>query len=284
MRSAARSARLAVLLVWAVIGTAFSGTGCCVLCTRPSPSDQQLARRVEQLIEKASIPGVKQVQASARKGLVTLGGIVETPEALQRAVVVAASDPHVRELSFLGVTFDPPELSDEEIESLMREAARQAIGAELADQLGYYCEDHFGVVYGTLPSLVLRQRLDEAMRSVKGIGPYFVAVEVVLEDPPPDDTVAAAVRRKLHNPLDVKNLLLIGSKIDVTVENNVVRLDGTVRNYLAKLVAKQQAERVEGVRYVINNLQVRGHTEPRGAQADQAAEDARDTAQPSKSD
>ncbi len=276
MRSAPANTRRVVLLLSAAIIATLTGAGCCALCTRPSPSDRQLARRIERVVEKAGIPGVKQVQASARQGLVTLGGIVESPEALQRAVVLVASDPGVEELSFLGVTFDPPKLSDKQIVALMRAAARRAIGPEYADRLGYYCEDHFGVVYGTLPSLALRQRLDEAMRGVRGIGPYFVAVEVVLEDPPPDDVVARAVRRKLRNPLDVKNLLLIGSDIDVTVEDNVVRLEGTVRNYLAKLVAKQQAETVEGVRYVVNHLRVRrrhGQTEePFRQQTNDAAE------------
>ena len=233
-------------------------TGCQSLCVGPSLADRELADRVRSLIQKAQIPGVKQVQASARNGLVTLGGIVETPVALQRAVVLAASDPHVRDLSFLGVKFDPPALSDAQIVEHMRAAARKAIGPELAEQLGYFCEDHFGVVYGTLPNLRLRQQLDEAIRNVPGIGPYFVAVEVVLQDPPPDEAVAQAVRKKLHNPLDVKNLLLLGSDIRVRVDENVVILEGTVKNFLAKLVATQQAETVDGVRYVINHLRVDG--------------------------
>jgi osmotically-inducible protein OsmY len=235
---------------------AFSLAGCCGPCSRPSPEDQQLAQQIRELIERAEIPGVQQVQVSAHRGHVTLGGVVTNPVALQRAVVLAAGHPQVQQLSFLGVQFEPPEVSDEELVERMRQAAIAAIGPDHAGRLGYYCEDHFGVVYGTLPSLALRRRLDEAIRRVEGVGPYFIAVEVVLPDPPDDRALEQAVRRKLTNPLDLRNLWLAGSHIQIRSRQNVVLLEGTVRHYLARLIAEDQVRQVEGVRYVINRLRV----------------------------
>lgn len=230
--------------------------GCCALCQRPTADDVALANRVRERIQRAGIPGIKQVQASASNGLVTLGGIVESPAALQRAVILVGTDPGIRDLSYLGVKFDPPEVSDEEIVARMRKAAESVLGPELAGQLGYYCEDHFGVVYGVLPSAALRDRLDTAIRNVEGIGPYFVAVEVKLEDAPSDDAVKAAVERELHSFFNPRRLLLVGSHIEVECHKNVVILKGTVKNYLARMVAEQQAKQVPGVRYVINRLEV----------------------------
>ncbi len=230
--------------------------GCCAVCERPSPADSALAERVRQRIQRAGIPGVKQVQTSAKDGLVTLGGIVESPIALQRAVVLASMERDVRDLSYLGVRFDPPDVPDEEIVRRMKRAAAGVLGPDLAGELGYYCEDHFGVVYGTLPSAALRDRLDEAIRQVEGIGPYFIAVDVQLENPPPDDVVQRAVERELHSFFNPRRLLLIGSHIQVECKDNVVTLSGTVKSYLARMVAEQQARQVPGVRYVINRLRV----------------------------
>jgi hypothetical protein len=140
----------------------------------------------------------------------------------------------------------------------MQSAAEEAIGPELAGGLGYYCENHFAIVHGRLPSLPLREKLDEAVRAIPGVAQYHISCEVVLENPPSDEAVVAAVRRKLRSPFDLANTTFRASQIEVRSENNVVYLSGHASKLLGKLSAGSQAAQVDGVRYVVNHIQVPG--------------------------
>jgi osmotically-inducible protein OsmY len=158
----------------------------------------------------------------------------------------------------LGVEFEPPDVPDDVIVAHARNAADQAIGNDLASKLGYYCEDHRLFVYGTLPSLPLREKLEEAIRQVHGVGLYHVTCEVVLTDPPSDARVVAAVKRKFRRPLDLANITFRASQVEVTSVQNVVYLTGKANTLLGKLSAGAQAAQVEGVRYVVNRIEVPG--------------------------
>ena len=230
----------------------------CMSLPRATCSDEAFADYIHTQAEKFPLPGLYELRTTAAGGHVTLGGRVDSPETLRQLVTTLANTPGLCELSFFGMEFCPPDIPDEVIAAKARTAAAQAIGAECAGQLGYYCEDHFLVVTGKLPSLPLREKLDAAVRAVPGVGLYHVSCEVVMDNPPSDEQVVGAVRKKFRSPFELPNLTFRSSQIQITSKNNVVTLTGRVPNLLGKLSAGAQAAQVEGVRYVVNQIVVPG--------------------------
>ncbi|MBI3469224.1 MAG: BON domain-containing protein [Planctomycetes bacterium] len=225
---------------------------------RATCSDEAFADYIHTQAEKFPLPGLYELRTTAAGGHVTLGGRVDSPETLRQLVTILANTPGLCELSFFGMEFCPPDIPDDVIAANAQAEAAKAIGAECAAQLGYYCEDHFLVVHGKLPSLPLREKVDAAVRAVPGVGLYLIACEVVLEHPPSDEQVVAAVRKKFRSPFELPNLTFRASQIQITSKNNVVTLTGRVPNLLGKLSAGAQAAQVEGVRYVVNRIVVPG--------------------------
>jgi len=228
----------------------------CSHLPRATCSDEAFAEYMQVQAEKLPIPGVYELRTTAAGGHVTLGGRVDSPETLKELVKVIAMTPGLTQLSFFGVEFEPADVPDTEIASNARQAVAAAVGEELTSQLGFYCEDHRLFVHGRVPSSVVRERIDETVRRVPGVGLYHVSCEVILENPPSDDQVVAAVRRKFRRVGELPNLTFRASQIEVRSVNNVVHLSGRAPSYLGKLSAGSQAAHVEGVRYVINRIVV----------------------------
>lgn len=230
----------------------------CMSLPRATSSDEAFADYMHTQAEKFPLPGVSELRTTAAGGHVTLGGLVDSPATLKELVKNISNTPGLTQLSFFGMEFSPADIPDDVIAANARTAAVDCIGQELASQLGFYCENHNLFVYGKLPSLPLREKLDEAVRAVPGVGLYHVSCEVVLENPLSDDQVVAAVRRKFRRPLELPNLMFRASQVKVTSSNNVVYLTGTTPTFLGRLSAGSQAAQVEGVRYVVNQIQVKG--------------------------
>jgi osmotically-inducible protein OsmY len=235
--------------------TLFAG---CASLPRATCSDEAFADYIHTQAEKVSLPGLYELRTTADGGHVTLGGRVDSPETLRQLVTALATTPGLCELSFFGMEFCPPDIPDELIAANAREAAIKAIGPECACPLSYYCEDHFLVVTGKLPSLPAREKLDAAVRAVPGVGLYHVSCEVVMPNPPSDEQVVAAVRKKFRNPFELPNLTFRSSQIGIKSTNNIVTLTGRAPNLLGRLSAGAQAAQVEGVRYVVNRIMVPG--------------------------
>jgi hypothetical protein len=104
----------------------------------------------------------------------------------------------------------------------------------------------------------MREKLEETIRQVPGVGLYHVSCEIVLMNPPTDAQVVAAVRRKFRRPLQLPNFTFRASQVQVTSVNNVVHLSGKAPTLAGKLAAGAQAAQVEGVRYVVNRIEVPG--------------------------
>lgn len=254
MKVFALASAAAIQLVIGLV-TLTSITGCMSL-PRATCSDKEFADYMHTQAEKLPIAGIYELRATAAGGHVTLGGRVESPETLKQLVTVVASTPGLTELSFFGVEFAPADIPDQAIVANARQTAANVIGEDLASQLGYYCEDHRLFLYGKLPSLPMRERLDEAMRQLPGVGLYHLSVEIVMPDPPGDDQVVAAVRRKFRRVTELPNLAFRASQIQVQSVNNVIYLSGRAPTLLGKLSAGSQAAHVEGVRYVVNRIEV----------------------------
>lgn len=242
----------------ALLTLLLAGCTCCPCLPRASQSDEEFARIIHREAEQGALPGLTELRVSAAGGHVTLGGRADSPETVKQLVTAVAAIPKVCELSFYGMEFCPAPLPDEVIAAEARRAAGEAIGETLAAQLGYYCEDHFLIVYGRLPSLALREKLEAAVRTLPGVGRYHVSCEVVLPSPPRDAQVVAAVRRKFRRTFELPNLSFRASQVEVSSSNNVVHLGGRAPTYLGKLAAGAQAAQVPGVRYVVNHIQVPG--------------------------
>jgi hypothetical protein len=228
----------------------------CMSLPRATCGDKEFADYMHTQAEKLPIAGVYEVRTAAAGGHVTLGGRVGSPETLKQLVTAIANTPGLTELSFFGVEFAPADIPDDQIVADARLTAANVIGDELASQLGYYCEDHRLFVYGKLPSLPMRERLEEALRKLPGVGLYHVSVEIVMPNPPSDEQVVAAVRRKFRRVTELPNLAFRASQIQVQSVNNVVYLSGRAPSFLGKLSAGSQAAQVEGVRYVVNRIEV----------------------------
>ena len=69
-----------------------------------------------------------------------------------------------------------------------------------------------------------------------------------------DDTIAFQVKIKLAD-----DPLVQGGAINVTAENGVVTLSGAVRSNPAKAKAAKLAQKVKGVKQVVNDLVVNPH-------------------------
>lgn len=219
-------------------------------------SDKAFADYMHTQAEKLPIPGIYELRMSAAGGHVTLGGRFDSPETVKQLVKAIANTPGLTELSFYGVEFAPADIPDDQIVANARKVAAETIGDEQAAQLGYYCEDHRMFITGKLPSLPMRERLEEAMRQLPGVGLFHVSVEIVMEHPPSDAQVVAAVRRKFRRVGELPNLTFRASQIEVRSVNNIVYLSGKAPTLLGKLSAGSQAAQVEGVRYVINRIGV----------------------------
>lgn len=246
-----------VLSVAASVLAATLMAGCAVI-PRATQSDEAFADYVHTQAEKMPIPGIYELRTSAAGGHVTLGGRMDSPDTLKQVVRAVANTPGLTQLSFFGVEFDPPDIPDDVIVANARAEAATVIGADIATKLSFYCEDHRLFVYGTLPSLPMRERLEEAMRKVQGVGLYHVTCEVVLVNPPADARVVAAVKRKFRRPLELPNVTFRASQVEVKSINNVVYLTGKAPTLLGKLSAGAQAAQIEGVRYVVNRIEVPG--------------------------
>ena len=124
----------------------------CMSLPRATCSDEAFADYIHTQAEKVSLPGLYELRTTADGGHVTLGGRVDSPETLRQLVTALATTPGLCELSFFGMEFCPPDIPDEVIAANAREAAIKAIGPDCACPLSFYCEDHFLVVTGKLPS------------------------------------------------------------------------------------------------------------------------------------
>jgi osmotically-inducible protein OsmY len=243
--------------ILAAIAVAIATAGCMAL-PRSTCSDDAFANHIQGQAEKLPIPGIYELRATAAGGHVTLGGRVDSPETLKQIVRAVATTPGLTQLSFFGVELEPADIPDDIIVANARHEAALAIGDDIVSKLGFYCEDHRLFVYGTLPSLPMREKLEETIRQVPGVGLYHVSCEIVLENPPTDAQVVAAVRRRFRRPLQLPNLTFRASQVQVTSTNNVVCLTGRAPSLAGKLAAGAQAAQIEGVRYVVNRIEVPG--------------------------
>jgi osmotically-inducible protein OsmY len=230
----------------------------CMSLPRATCSDEAFAQYIHAQGEKLPIPGIYELRTTAAGGHVTIGGRVDSPETLRQLVRAVANTPGLTQLSFFGVEFEPADVPDDVIVSSARAAAASVIGEDIVSKLGFYCEDHRLFVYGTLPSLPMREKLEETIRQVPGVGLYHVSCEIVLMNPPSDAQVVAAVRRKFRKPLEMPNLTFRASQVQVASVNNVVYLSGKASTLAGKLSAAAQAAQIEGVRYVVNRIDVPG--------------------------
>lgn len=180
-------------------------------------------------------------------GIVTLRGRVRSLAQSLAAEDVAAS---VR--GVLGVVneveVDRAGLSDETIEGDLRRRFRDIPAIEAAGIEAEVSEGR-AVLIGRLPDARLRLRARDAAAEVEGV----VAVEDRLETPSSTDEAILAALRGLLAP---GSLARVAGKIRPTVEQGVVRLEGRVPSLAHRRQAEQLAWGVNGVRAVVNELEV----------------------------
>ncbi len=88
----------------------------------------------------------------------------------------------------------------------------------------------------------------------------IAAVPAVAQKPLTDDEIHDKVRERLAADRDVK-----GGGIEVDVQNGVVTLRGKVREEKQKTKAERITRKVQGVKQVVNELQVEFGSQPAGA-------------------
>src|SRR5438093_824263 len=100
----------------------------CMAIPRATRSDEEFAQYIHTQAEMFPIPGVYELRTTAAGGHVTIGGRVDSPVTLKELVRAVANTPGLTELSFFGVEFAPPNISDDEIVACARKAAADAVG------------------------------------------------------------------------------------------------------------------------------------------------------------
>lgn len=210
-------------------------------------SDKELKNRVKQaLLDNTESAGID-VHVDVNEGVVQLSGIVDVLSHRQQAEVIARGVEGVHEVkNGITVAMDG-DVADEAIESALR---GELGGNRLTRGIGIDVVRGRVTLLGRVDNLAQAR---EAYRLASGTrGVREVASELRLDEAAPDDaTVVNWVEQTLKDAgLDERH-------IDTAAENGRLRLSGWVDNPSQRQLVEDLASKVDGVRAVDNELDLR---------------------------
>ncbi len=170
-------------------------------------------------------PGVSSqlLTVTVEDGIVTMTGDVGSLLEADRAILLAETIRGVRGVVD-EMTIRPVTRSDAEITADLREAFRMDPVAD-AMQLEVRVEEGTVHLTGTVNSLAERDLVERVTKTVKGVRGVQSELEVSIDPERPDDEIKAEIWKRLRFDPYVQ-----GTEIDVTVDNGVATLEGTVRS------------------------------------------------------
>ncbi len=147
----------------------------------------------------------------------------------------------------------PPSLDAPQPERIDARGLRAVISANgvSIDNVTARIEQGRVTLTGQVPSYAERERAEEAVSRIRGV--TAVSNQLVVAAPRiSDDALRASVERALKNDPATDEY-----QVTVMAQNGVARLSGRVDSFQEKILAQRIAGRVEGVRDVDNQLQIR---------------------------
>ncbi|MGB9586803.1 MAG: BON domain-containing protein [Armatimonadota bacterium] len=214
-------------------------------------TDTDLERLVtEALAWEEKLP-YQNIRVRADEGVVLLAGTVETPEQKIKAVKTAEGIAGVTCVTDnLGVR-PPHRVQDEEIEQAVRERIERDGRLTSPEDFEVLVKNRIVHLRGEVTSIVEKWAALDDARSVPGV--KDVSDEIVLI---PQVTISDHILEHLVTAELTRLLGLDARNIHAHVENQVVRLQGTLHSGRQKSIAQQVASEIMGIRGVINDITI----------------------------
>lgn len=206
---------------------------------------------VDQLAWDSRVPADHVRVAVASDGTVTLSGTVPTHFARQAAEDDAWMIPGVQEVrNELAVQYRAALPEDAEIQENVRSALRWAPELDVADE-GVTVEGGTVTLEGSVDALWKKHRVEDLALNVTGVLNVRNHLVVAPTHRPADRAVGEAIVTALARTTDVNP-----DTLDVTVENGIVTLSGSVPSIEARRHVQRGAFYTGGVVDVRNRLTV----------------------------
>lgn len=193
----------------------------------------------------------RNIRVRSDEGVVFLSGTVETPEQKVKAVKTAEGIAGVTCVIDNLVVRPPHRIQDEEIEQAVRQ--RIETDGRLTSPKDFEVLVKNGIVHlrGEVTSVVEKWAVLDDARSVPGVRDVSDEIALIPQAPISDHILEELVNAELTRlfGLNARN-------IHAHVENQVVRLQGTLHSGWQKSMAQQIAGEIMGIRGVTNDITV----------------------------
>jgi len=207
-----------------------------------APTSDEVTRAVERELIRDPVVQADAIDVSTSDGVVTLSGTITDLLSRQRATRIAETVKGVR-TAVNTTTVRGTARTDEQIERDVRRALRQDPATD-AYEVGVSVEDAQVTLTGFVDSWAEKELAGTVAKGVRGV--VWVDNRIAVEHAPmrSDTEIEKDVTRRLH-----WNVLVDDALIDVSVEDGLVQLTGTVGSAAEKRLARAEA-RVSGARAV----------------------------------
>lgn len=214
-------------------------------------TDTDIERLVtEALAWEEKLPH-RNIHVRADAGVVILSGIVDTPEQKSKAVKAAEGIAGVTCVTDNLVVRPPHRVQDEEIEQAVRERIER--DGRLTSPEDFEVLVKNGIVHlrGEVTSVAEKWAAFDDARFVPEV--RDVSDEITLI---PQATISDHILEELVTAELTRALGLDARNIHAHVENQVVRLQGTLHSNWQKSIAQQVASEIMGIRGVTNDITI----------------------------
>lgn len=216
-------------------------------------SDREIRRDVQDALIRNSLVNKQNITVFVEDGQVTLAGTVsnwvEEQEALDAAQFTAGVTSVVDQLEISGSGFD--DITTRTIREQVREQLQWDVRVD-ASNISVSVNDGIVTLTGTVDSAAAESAALASAWSVAGVREVINRLTVVTERQPGVETGLARV---IENSIELDPDIEVES-LDVTEQDGVVTLYGTVEEAWMSTEAERIAENTIGVREVENNLVV----------------------------
>jgi len=220
------------------------------LAQAPKLTDQAIADALEDRYLLDRTLDVNRIDIRVREGIAELQGQVSNLLAKERAGRIAGRVRGVRSVINRIQVVPPEKTTDEHIRREVEQALRTDPAAD-AEEIAVSVQDNRVTLSGQLESWAELELAVQVAQSVRGV----IAVDNALEVIPPRQRQGPQMQAEIERRLDW-SVLVDAGRIDVSVEDDVARLSGTVGSLEERRLAASMAH-VAGIERVdVSDLQV----------------------------
>lgn len=223
--------------------------------------DVEIAREIEKLLDRDVLIDARQIEVAVTNGQVKLSGVVgsaaERTRAAAEAWTAGVTAVETGDLQISPLAADPDlrtsrfELrSADEIAEAIKDAALHDPRV-LSYEIRPVVRGRVVTLYGVVDNLDAKNAAEQLARNTVGVSNVINEIEVVPPGELDDEDIATTIRARL-----LTNVYTDRHQIEVSVDDRVVTLSGTVDSYFEKAEAADIAGQARGVVAVDNLLQV----------------------------